>query len=471
MDITSFVLGYKKGKAGGGGATHPLHTVTFMSEYGSEELYKRSVVDGDDCADVVARGLLAAPAKASTAQYNYIYSGWSRVGGASASSDALASVTADRTVYAAFKSEVRVYTITYLDEDGSVLKTESLAYGAMPSYAPEKVGYDFDTWSPKLGTVTGDAIYTASWKAKMGLSHVVTLDTSGVSGEKNCAAVNNTGSLVVFGVGGSVSTQYIYGFNLMGESPTAIEYDAKSTKYWSTLAFNYNGKKLYGSGTASGSGHGTVMAVSEDGSAEYETYFYPNTGRNNIAPSPVSDVWAYKNSSQLVLSNGTKISINYRFTMAALSPDGVYLAYCSNSGTGTELGVKIYNITTGQLFKTVTTASTYEVSYNASGTMLALALSDAPYVEIYNTSTWEKICDLSGVVSSRCKIAMMGNDTLIVGNGTTVNAYTVASDGLHEFEYDKPTYSGGTIEQIHKSPDSSHIVFRYSNGLEVWRKG
>lgn len=471
MEINSFVIGYKKGKASGVAATHPLHTVTFMSEDGAEVLYKRSVVDGDNCADVVARGLLAAPTKESTAQYNYTHSGWSRTSGAAASSSALSAVTEDRTVYAAYTSAVRYYTVTYLDEDGTVLKTESLAYGSMPSYAPEKVGYDFDTWSPKLGTVTGDAIYTASWKSKMGISRVATLDTSGVSGEKNCAAVNNTGSLVVFGVGGNVSTQYIYGFNLMGESPTAIEFDAGTSRYWANSYFNYNGERLYVSGTASGSGRGSIISVSEDKLVESIGSYSPNTAANNLAVSPVADIWAYKNSSNIVLSNGTKIAINYRFSMAAFSPDGVHIAYCSDSGSGAELCVKVYNITTGALVKTlITGVRVNQLSYNATGTMLAVYKTDAPYVvEVYNTSTWEKICDLS--VASGYHIAMMGNDTLIVGNGTTVSVYTVASDGLHEFEYDKPTYSGGSISRIHKSPDSSHIVFRYSNGLEVWRKG
>ena len=77
MDKISYVLGFKKGltaaggSSGSGTATHPLHTVSFMSEDGAEVLYKRSVVDGDDCADVVARGLLETPTKDSTAQYSH----------------------------------------------------------------------------------------------------------------------------------------------------------------------------------------------------------------------------------------------------------------------------------------------------------------------------------------------------------------------------------------------------------------
>ena len=165
MKILYFILGFIKGIAsgGGGGATvDPVHTVIFMSEDGTEVLYQRSVVDGDDCADVVARGLLAKPTKESTPQYSYTYSGWSMTSGGAASSSALSAVTEDRTVYAAFTTAVRYYTITYYDGD-TVLKSESLAYGAMPSYTPVKDGYSFDGWEPALAEVTGDAYYTARW--------------------------------------------------------------------------------------------------------------------------------------------------------------------------------------------------------------------------------------------------------------------------------------------------------------------
>lgn len=166
MDITSFILGYKKGIASGGDTTHPVHTVTFMSEDGETVLYQRSVVDGDNCADVVSRGLLATPKKESSAQYNYTYSGWSSTSGGAASTSALSAVTEDRTVYAAYTSEVRYYTITYYDGD-TVLKTESKAYGSTLSYTPEKDGYSFIEWSPALATVTGDANYYAQWEEKV----------------------------------------------------------------------------------------------------------------------------------------------------------------------------------------------------------------------------------------------------------------------------------------------------------------
>lgn len=167
MDINSFVIGYKKGKAsaptGGGGSVENANTVTFMSEDGATVLYQLPVLDGNTCADVVAQGIIATPTKNSTAQYDYTYSGWSLTRGGAANQNALFNVTEDRTVYVAYARAVRYYTITFYDGD-TVLKTESLAYGTLPSFTPEeKEGYIFQRWEPEIETVKGDATYYAQY--------------------------------------------------------------------------------------------------------------------------------------------------------------------------------------------------------------------------------------------------------------------------------------------------------------------
>lgn len=146
----------------GGGSVEGVHFVTFMSEDGTMELYKRPVADGDTCADPVARGLLETPTKESTVKYNYTYSGWASSVGGSANSAILNAVTADKTVYAAYKSTIRSYTVSYYDGE-TLLKTETLSYGATPSYRPSKTGYEFVSWEP-AGTVTGDMVCYAQWK-------------------------------------------------------------------------------------------------------------------------------------------------------------------------------------------------------------------------------------------------------------------------------------------------------------------
>lgn len=150
------------GSSGSESGDERVKYVTFM--YNGEELIKYPVISGDTCRDPVSLELIDVPTKESTVQYDYTHSGWSLTSGGSANASALSNVTADRVVYAAFKSEVCKYTITYLDDDGvKVLKTESLAYGAMPSYAPMKEGHKFNGWNPAVESVTGDMTYQAQW--------------------------------------------------------------------------------------------------------------------------------------------------------------------------------------------------------------------------------------------------------------------------------------------------------------------
>jgi hypothetical protein len=203
----------------GGGSMEGVHIVTFMSEDGSTVLYERPVADGDNCANVVDRGLLAAPTKASTAQYNYTYSGWSLTKGGSASASALSAVTEDRVVYAAFTSAVRYYTITYYDSDGvTVLKTESVAYGSTPAYIPQKEGSSFNGWIPEITTVTGDTSYQAQWLEKITFAGGSWTDIAEISERGEAAqyfAVGDTKDVILTRSDGTTETIQvaIAGFN------------------------------------------------------------------------------------------------------------------------------------------------------------------------------------------------------------------------------------------------------------------
>lgn len=150
--------------ATGGGSSDDVRYVTFRNEATGEEFVK-PVATGDDCVDVVAKGLWEKPTKPSDAQYDYTFYGWGASDGGAADSTILQNITEDKTVYAIFTATVKYYTITYYDEDGTtVLKTESLAYGAMPSYKPTKSGYELTGWTPTITTVTGNATYVAVWE-------------------------------------------------------------------------------------------------------------------------------------------------------------------------------------------------------------------------------------------------------------------------------------------------------------------
>ena len=154
-------------EASGGVQDDRVKYVTFIG-LGGVELYRQPVIVGDTCHNPVDKNYIETPTKESTVQYTYTYSGWSLTEGGSASSSALTNVTEDRTVYVAFTSAVRKYTITYYDDDGvTVLATKSVDYGSTPSYVPSKTGYSFVGWQPEIVSVTGDASYVAQWEEKI----------------------------------------------------------------------------------------------------------------------------------------------------------------------------------------------------------------------------------------------------------------------------------------------------------------
>lgn len=188
---------------GGGGAAADVRYVTFMN--GSEVLYVKPVAVGDDCADIIARGLIDAPTKASTAQYNYTHYGWGAADNGAADSTILQNITEDKTVYAIYTATVRAYTITWMDDDGAtVLKTEQVAYGAVPSYTPTKEGVSFDKWTPTPTKVTGDASYTASWSQTL---------ASGQLGTTANWTLTTNGVLTISGTGAIPSYTNIWGTN------------------------------------------------------------------------------------------------------------------------------------------------------------------------------------------------------------------------------------------------------------------
>ena len=99
------------------------------------------------------------PTKAATAQYTYVFKGWS---------PAVSNVTGDATYTAVFDAVVNEYTVTWMNGD-TVLQSGKVAYGEKPTYtgdtptksATAQYTYVFKGWSPAVSNVTGDSTYTA----------------------------------------------------------------------------------------------------------------------------------------------------------------------------------------------------------------------------------------------------------------------------------------------------------------------
>ncbi len=134
-----------------------LHKVTWKNYDGTVLYELPDVMIGDE---PVYAG--EAPVRAADAQYTYTFSGWD---------PAMGAISGDATYTAQYTTVLNEYTVTWKNYDGTVLKTEKVAYGTVPEYAgdaPAKEStadaeYKFSTWFPEIAAVSGDATYTAQY--------------------------------------------------------------------------------------------------------------------------------------------------------------------------------------------------------------------------------------------------------------------------------------------------------------------
>ena len=135
----------------------------FYNEDGSKLLYTANVEYGGNGMYVGPE-----PTKGSTAQHDHAFAGWSKTPGGSAENDALANVTTDRNVYAAFTATIRNYTVRFWVEN--ILKQSVVApYGSSATYTgeePVKEGeWAFTGWNPVPTDVTADMDCYAQFKS------------------------------------------------------------------------------------------------------------------------------------------------------------------------------------------------------------------------------------------------------------------------------------------------------------------
>jgi hypothetical protein len=197
----------------GGGASEDVRYVTFMSENGATELYRKAVATGDDCVDVAAKGLIDKQTKEPTNTEVFTQNGWSLTAGGVADASALTNVTEDRTVYAAFKASTRYYTVRFFDGE-TMLHTMQVAYGATADYVPTKDGFAFIEWQPSNANITQDTDCYAQWSevitfANASWAQIAEISESGHAQEY--FAVGDTKDILFNGV--ETVTVEIVGFN------------------------------------------------------------------------------------------------------------------------------------------------------------------------------------------------------------------------------------------------------------------
>ena len=147
-----------------------LYTIKWLDEDGS-------VLDTEEYEyNAVPSYKKDTPTKASTEDTVYTFDGWN---------PEIVPVTESTEYTATYKDSARKYTVKWLDEDGSLLREDTVEYGTMPNYGanPTKAAdaqytYTFKDWTPEIETVTGDATYKATY-TKEANTYTLTYDLDG----------------------------------------------------------------------------------------------------------------------------------------------------------------------------------------------------------------------------------------------------------------------------------------------------
>ena len=141
-------------------STTNAYTITFVN--GSETLQSSAVAFGETPA---YSGQV--PTKAATQAYTYTFKGWS---------PEIAIVAGNATYKAVFDSVLNKFTVTFIDEDGAILKAataydygtsaENIVLPADPTKpSTDSQTFTFAGWTPALSAVTENVVYKATYSS------------------------------------------------------------------------------------------------------------------------------------------------------------------------------------------------------------------------------------------------------------------------------------------------------------------
>lgn len=348
------------------------------------------------------------PAKAGNAQYSYTFAGWDR---------AIAPVTGEASYTATYNQRVNAYTVTWLDEDGSVLKSERIPYGTVAAYdgaAPVKAAtsqyeYAFLGWSPEPAAVQGEAEYRAVFDEGTLRSYTVSFaDDAGTVLQSSAVAYG--GEPAYTGATPTKAADATHTYRFAGWTPQLSTVEG-AQEY--TATFDY--LELAGSNT---------VALGPDGSAVLRA----------SSSQPLS--WTSSNSRVAVVDvNGRVTAVGAgtaRITVRAAN--GMSLTYTVTVSDRVELATDDLRLTEGSSSRLVArvngsaagTGVTWQSSnpavalVGANGTVTAVAPGTAIITATYNGIT--DTCRVTVTAAASPSTGMGGN-----GNGSTGNGDGTAS--------------------------------------------
>ncbi|MBE6130668.1 MAG: hypothetical protein E7183_03025 [Erysipelotrichaceae bacterium] len=228
------------------------------------------------------------PEKAPTAEYTYTFTGWDKE---------FTIVTGNITITAVYSKVKNQYTYKFVDEDGTILKEETVDYGTMPiapenpkKEATDEYEYKFVGWDKNISKVIADVVYTAVYEEKEIKGEITSLE-----------------GLKISFLGDSISTFYAEGSEMNsyygGENEFFYPRYSHSIKtvdltWWCKLIKNNNmvlgvnnswsGSQACGSGNSAGQSDYRINTINENGNPDIVIVYL---GTNDLGSSrTISDL-------------------------------------------------------------------------------------------------------------------------------------------------------------------------------------
>ncbi len=330
-------------------------------------------------SDVIMKGKNATPpanpTKAGDAQYSYTFSGWDK---------SYTNVQSTLDIHAQFTQTTNKYTVTFKNWDGTVLSTQSVAYGSSataPSNptrpATAQYSYTFSGWSGSYTNITGDVTVTAQYTSTVNKYTVkfvnwdgTVLSTQTVEYGKSATAPANPTR--------PATAQYTYTFskwdtsytNITGNTTVTAVYTSTVNKYTVTFK-NYDG---------------TVLGTSTVNYGSAATY----TGSTPTKPATAQYSYTFSGWDKAITNITGNLTVTAQFTQT----------------------VNKYTVTFKNWDGTV--LSTQSVAYGSGATKPSNPTRPATAQYTYTFTGWDK--DFSNIT---------GNLTVTAQYSSTVNKYTV----------------------------------------------
>ena len=143
---------------------HITSELYYYTYDGSTLLYTETINDGGDGT------YSGQPTRTADAQYTYTFAGWSTTVDGDPDANATKSVTADRSVYAAYTKTINTYTVRFYNGTTLLQTVNDVPYGgtaqytgATPVHPTDPDNYEFTGWNPSNENITGATDCYATW--------------------------------------------------------------------------------------------------------------------------------------------------------------------------------------------------------------------------------------------------------------------------------------------------------------------